>query len=186
MNLSLIEEGIRLVLKGLEVNLQDHNFATTPQRAAKVFQEVFCPPDTEWPVFDEDFTDLVVMRGHKFFTFCPHHLLPVKLTASVAYIPNGKVVGASKLIRMIHECNLGPMTQEMLTSQIVHSIDNLTGGTSSGSAVCLEGRHGCMELRGVHSAASMLTTKFTGIFETDIDLQGRFFRLIGGIDGRWP
>jgi GTP cyclohydrolase I len=183
INTILIQQGVQLVLEGLGVDPNDHNFASTPERAAKVFQEVFQPTETEWPVFDEDYTDMVIMRGHTFFTFCPHHLLPVKLVSSVAYLPNGRVIGASKLIRMIHDCNLGPMTQEMLTARVANSIDILTNGTSSGCAVCLEGRHGCMEIRGVRSGASMITTKFTGIFETDIDLQGRFFRLIGGMNG---
>lgn len=183
MNLPKIEEGMRLVLEGLGVDLTDHNFNTTPQRAARVYQEMFEPRPTEWPVFDESYTDIVIMRGHRFFTMCPHHMLPVKLTASVAYIPNGKVIGASKLIRMIHEVNTMPMTQERLTAEIVASIDRLTEGTSEGSAVWLQGKHGCFEIRGVKSEADMVTAKFSGIFETKPHLQERFFRLVGGGNG---
>lgn len=184
MNLSLIEQGMTLVLEGLGVDLTDHNFCTTPHRAAKVFQEMFCPPATEWPVFDEQFTDMVVMRGHTFFTMCPHHLLPVKIHCSVAYIPKGKVVGASKLIRMVHECNTKPMTQESLTAAIAESITLLTEGTSRGNAVWLEGQHGCFAIRGVRSDATMVTCRFTGTFEQDHQLQERFFRLVGGANGR--
>jgi len=184
MNLTKIEEGMRLVLEGLEVDLNDHNFNTTPQRAAKVFQEVFCPPPTEWPVFDEQFTDMVVIRGHEFYTFCPHHMLPVRLKASLAYMPNGKVIGASKLIRMVHEVNTKPMTQEALTDGIARSIDTLTKGTSKGSAVLLTGEHGCFAIRGVRTGADMLTPKFTGCFTDNQHLQERFLRLVSGPNGR--
>ncbi len=184
MDLTKIEAGYTLILEGLGVDLTDHNFNTTPKRAAKVMQEIFEPKPTEWPVFDEAYTDMVIMRGHSFVTFCPHHMLPVKLTASIAYIPNGKVIGASKLIRMIHEVNTGPLTQERLTAAISESIDKLTAGTSEGSAVWLQGRHGCFEYRGVKSNADMVTCKFTGTFEAKPHLQERFFRLVGGSNGR--
>lgn len=178
MDLKLIEQGMLQVLVGLGVDLTDPNFKTTPQRAARVFQEVFQPPETEWPVFDEDYTDMVVMRGHVFYTFCPHHLLPVKLQVSVAYLPNGKVIGASKLIRMIHDANRLPMTQEKLTSAILDSIDLLTGGTSAGSAVWMVGEHGCFNIRGVRSAANMVTLKFRGHFDTEPELQRRFMAMV--------
>lgn len=183
MNLPKIEEGMKLVLEGLGVDLNDHNFNTTPKRAARVYQEMFEPKPTEWPVFDEEFTDMVVMRGHEFWTVCPHHMLPVRLVASVAYIPNGRVIGASKLIRMIHEVNTAPKTQEKLTAEIISSIDKLTEGTSAGSAAWLMGEHGCFRIRGVKSAANMVTCKFSGDFEKHVYLQERFFRLVGGSNG---
>lgn len=177
MNTTKIEQGARLILEGLEVDLTDSNFSITPQRVAKVYQELFIPKDTGYPVFEEDYTDVVIMRGIDFVTLCPHHLLPVKLSASVAYIPNGKVIGASKLIRMIYEANNKPKTQEALTNDIILSLQKLTGGTSRGEAVMLVGRHGCMELRGVKSAANMLTYKFAGEFKSDPEKERRFLSL---------
>lgn len=185
MNIDKIEAGARLILEGLGVDLSDSNFAQTPNRVAKVYQELFQPPATEWPVFDEDCTDMVIVRGHTFWTLCPHHLLPVKLVASLGYIRRGKVIGASKLIRMIHDCNRTPMTQEALTAAIIAHIRKLTGGTSEGEAVLLEGRHGCFEIRGVRSDASMLTCKFSGRFESETELQRRFMDLFrSGGNGR--
>lgn len=180
MNLAKIEAGMKLVLEGLEVDLNDHNFATTPKRAAKVFEEVFCPPATEWPVFNENYTDMVILRGHTFFTFCPHHLLPVELKASVAYKPGGKVIGASKLVRMIHEANTKPLTQEFLTAAIIKQIKLLTQGTSLGEAILLSGEHGCFKIRGIKTNADMLTPKFEGIFAEDERLQDRFMNLVMG------
>lgn len=177
LNLSLIEQGATLMLQGLGVDLKDSNFATTPQRVAKVMAELFIPKETEWPVFEEDYTDLVIMRNHVFYTLCPHHMLPVKLTASVAYIPNGHVIGASKLCRMLHECNTKPMTQEKLTSEALKSIETLTGGTSQGAIVLLRGEHGCFQMRGVKSSANMVTMKYSGEFNSQ-EMQLRFLTLV--------
>lgn len=178
MNTELIEEGASLILAGLGVDLTDHNFSTTPQRYSKVLKEMFDPPPTEWPVFAEEYTDIVVLRGHVFYTLCPHHMLPVKLIGSVAYRPNGHVIGASKLARIMHEANRKPETQEKLTDLICHIIKELTKGTSEGEAVFLTGEHGCMRIRGIKSDSDLITWKFKGCFETDTELQRRFFDLV--------
>lgn len=177
MDQKMIEMGARTLLIGLGVNLEDPNFKTTPHRMFKVYQEMFAPPDTEWPVFDEEYTDIVVMRGHVFWTLCPHHMLPVKITASVAYLPQGKVIGASKLVRAMHDVNTQPMTQEKLTDLVLKRIENLTSETSRGVAVMMEGRHGCFEIRGAKSCATMRTLKFSGEF-LEGEMQSRFMELI--------
>jgi GTP cyclohydrolase IA len=177
MEINKIEAGVRLILEGLGVDPDDSNFRQTPRRVAKVYEELFLAPKTDWPVFDEDYTDMVIMRGHTFWSLCPHHLLPVRLVASVGYIPRGKVIGASKLIRLIHDCIRMPMTQEALTASVIAHIRDLTGGTSEGEAVFMEGRHGCFAIRGVRSDASLITCKFNGRFETDPELQRRFMDL---------
>lgn len=177
----LIEDGVRLILEGLGCDSNDHNFSRTPQRVAKAYAEIFSPARVEIPVFDEDYTDLVVMKGHRFYTLCPHHLLPVELECDVAYIPCGKVIGASKLVRMVHDCNRTPMTQEALTTAILDRIDELTEGTSMGAAIKLSGSHGCMKVRGVQSPNStMITLKFSGVFDRQPTQQRRFLELING------
>lgn len=177
-NRKLIIEGATLILQGLGVDLTDHNFVKTPERVAKVYEELFTPKETEWPVFDEAYTDMVIMRGHVFYTMCPHHMLPVEITASVAYIPGGQVIGASKLCRMLHEANRQPMTQELLTAKALEAVDKLTGGTSRGAAIALVGEHGCFRMRGVKSGASMVTLKYSGEFEKHEQLQNRFLQLV--------
>lgn len=177
MNKTLITQGYRLILQGLEVDITDHNFDTTPERATKVLEELFCPPPTKMPVFDEDYTDLVILRNHVFHTLCPHHLLPVKIRATVAYVPNGKVIGASKLMRIIAEVNRKPMTQEALTAGIIKGMRELTNGTSKGEAILLVGHHGCFSIRGVRSTeADMVTLKFYGEFEQE-EMRRRFLTL---------
>lgn len=174
MDKAKIQQGARLILEGLGVDLTGDNFRTTPERYAKVFEEVFEPPKTSWPVFNENYTDLVMLKGYVFYTFCPHHLLPVRLVASIAYIPNGKVIGASKLARLVHLCNRKPETQEALTSKIIQAVTDITNGSSLGAAVHLQGEHGCMRIRGIHSQAPLLTWKFSGRFESDATLQRQF------------
>ena len=180
MNKDLVIKGARLVLEGLGVDLNDHNFKTTPERYAKMLSELFEPKETGWPVFDEDYTDVVLLRKHKLVTLCPHHLAAVKLTASVAYIPNGKVIGASKLARIMHECNRMPMTQEALTSAILTKLREMTSFTSRGEAIIIEGEHDCFRIRGIRSDATMITYKWSGEFETDIEQQTRFLSLVRG------
>lgn len=163
---SLIKRGVQMIIDGLDVN-GDPNFVDTPRRVAKLYSEMFNPPKTGWPVFDEDYTDWVVICGHEFYTLCPHHLVPVKIEAAVGYIPNGKVIGMSKLLRMIDEANTKPLTQERLTWEIVRKIKEYTQGTSHGEAVLLKGEHGCMRIRGIRSHSSRaITRKFTGEFDT--------------------
>lgn len=180
MNSELIEQGTRLILEGLGVDLANHNFTDTPRRVAKVYAELFGAHPTGYPIFDEDYTDMVVMRGHTFFTMCPHHLLPVKIKASVAYIPGGKVVGASKLMRIIHDINNMPRTQEDLTNQTLLNLNRFTKHTSRGEAVLMRGEHGCFQIRGVRDNASMVTFKFSGEFAEKPELQTRFFQLVNG------
>lgn len=177
MDLQLIEQGARQMLKGLGVDLTDSNFSKTPERVAKVMQELFTPKATEWPVFKEEYTDLVIMRGHVFYTLCPHHMLPVRIEASVAYKPHGKVIGASKLCRMLHECNTMPMTQERLTACALDAVELLTKGTSEGAIVLLKGEHGCFQMRGVKSGANMVTLKASGVFK-NLEWEQRFLTLV--------
>jgi GTP cyclohydrolase I len=179
MNQQKIEEATRLLLEGLEVDPSDHNFADTPRRVAKAYAELFSPPDIDIPVFDEKYTDMVMMRNHVFYTMCPHHLLPVKLQATVAYFPRGKVIGASKLIRIMHDVNRCPMTQEALTNAIIQRIEQLTHGENHGVAVFMKGHHGCFAMRGVQSHdAEMITWALHGRFETDATARDAFFRLV--------
>src|SRR5258708_28963964 len=115
MNSHKIEKGVALILAGLEVNPTDHNYAETPERYARALVEMFSPPETEWATFEEDFSDFILLRGHTMWSLCPHHLLPVNFNVSLAYVPNGNVLGLSKLARLLYECNDGLLLQERFT-----------------------------------------------------------------------
>lgn len=171
-----LEVGTRLILEGLGVDKNDRNFRDTPERYARALMEVFSPKDTDWAAFPEENSDFILLRDHRLYSLCPHHLLPVKLYVSVAYIPNGRVLGLSKLARIAHACNTTPVLQETFTADLLEGLELITRGTH-GSACLVEGKHLCMEMRGVKSDGHVLTYKFKGEFEENTALQERFFAL---------
>ena len=174
INQHKLEKGAALILEGLGVDrANDRNYQDTPERYARALMEMFAPLETEWAVFPEEFSDFVLLRDHLLYSLCPHHLLPVKLYVSLAYIPNGRVLGLSKLARITQACNSGPVLQESFTQSVVDKIGKLVKGIK-GAACLVEGRHGCMEMRGVKSHGHLLTYKFSGEFLKDPSLQERF------------
>lgn len=175
MDEHLIEKGMAIILEGLGVDRRDRNFQDTPERYARALREMFDPPPLEVATFAETYTDFILVRDHRMYSLCPHHMLPVKLFVSIAYIPNGKVLGLSKLVRLAHECNRGPLLQEAFTKAIVEIIMKVC--KAEGAACLVEGRHGCMEMRGVHSDSHTLTYKFGGEFTSNERLQDRFMNL---------
>lgn len=177
MNQHLIEKGAKIILEGLGADTKtDRNFTDTPERYAKALMEMFNPPETEWNAFDEDFNDFILLRDHRLYSLCPHHLFPVKLFVSIAYIPNGKVLGLSKLARLMHECNRGPLLQEKFTKDVIAFLEKICHGVR-GVACLVEGKHGCLEMRGAKSDAHFFTYKFTGEFALNASLQDRFLAL---------
>jgi GTP cyclohydrolase I len=176
LDLGKIEAGVELILKGLDCELQDRNYRDTPERVARMYAELFGPKDREWATFPEDFNDFILLRGHTLYTMCPHHLLPVDLRVSIAYIPNGHVLGLSKLARVLDECNTGPVLQEKFTKDCLRVLLEICPGVR-GAACLVAGRHDCTRIRGVRSDADFITYKLAGDFATDRDLEKRFFDL---------
>jgi len=176
MNASLIESGTKLILEGLGVDLADRNFAETPQRVARMMRELFVPKESEHATFPEDYNDFILLHGHRMHSLCPHHLLPVEFTVSLAYIPSGQVLGLSKLARLLDECNNGPLLQEKFTRDCVARLMYLCPGTQ-GAACLIKGQHGCTRIRGVKSDAHFITYKLAGVFLERPELEERFFTL---------
>lgn len=178
MDQSKIEAGVELILKGLGVSLADRNFIDTPERVARYYVELFAPKEREWATFPENFNDFILLRGHTLFTLCPHHLLPVELRVSLAYIPNGHVLGLSKLARVLDECNTGPVLQEKFTKDCLRSLVAICPDIQ-GAACFVEGRHDCTRIRGVRSEATFVTYRLEGKFREQPELEERFFQLAG-------
>lgn len=175
LNAHRIERGMTEILRGLGVDLTDRNYLETPERYARALIEMFEPDDIEWATFTEDYTDFILLKHHKLFSLCPHHMFPVKFYVSLAYVPNGKVLGLSKLARLLDECNNGPLLQEKFTRDVVKKLAEVCPDTQ-GAACLIQGRHGCMEMRGVRSEAELFTYRLSGVFE-DTVLAERFFSL---------
>lgn len=176
MDLNKIELGVEMILKGLDCDLADRNFLDTPNRVARFYEEMFFAKDTEWATFPEDFTDFILLRRHRMWSLCPHHLIPVRFDVSLAYIPNGEVLGLSKLARVLDEANTKPLLQERFTTEVINNVHSICRNVK-GAAVLIEGQHGCTLIRGVRSDAEFVTYRLDGVFREQPELEERFFQL---------
>ena len=129
-------------------------------------------------IFNEDGKDMVVVRDIEFFSLCEHHLLPFFGKAHVAYIPNGKVIGLSKIPRIIDMFARRLQVQERLTRQIAVTVKNVLDPI--GVAVIMEGQHMCMQMRGVEKQNSLATTSsMLGKFRESDRTRSEFLSIIG-------
>jgi len=152
----------------------------TPGRVARAWKE-FCVGYTEDPMemlertFEEveGYDDMVMLRNIRMESHCEHHMVPILGVAHIAYMPDKRVVGISKLARVLDSFAKRLQTQETLTAQIAHCIQ--TALKPKGVAILMDAQHQCMTTRGVRKPdVSMLTTRFTGVFDSDAELRGRF------------
>jgi GTP cyclohydrolase I len=173
------EAGIIALLRLMGENPERPGLADTPSRVVRAYLELADRPDGV-EVLDRQFADgpadgeMVTVRAVDFVSICEHHLLPFTGTATVAYIPAGpKVVGLSKLPRVLHHFARRPQVQERLTGQVTTALD--THLDTNGSACRIEATHQCMSLRGVRAqGAAMVTTSLTGRFLTDPATRAEF------------
>lgn len=157
----------------------------TPKRVVKAYAEWFRGYDMnaedELSRTFEDvsgYDDMVILREIDVESHCEHHMAPFLGRAYVAYLPTDKVVGISKLVKVVEVFGKRLQTQETMTAQIADAIDNAL--KPRGTAVMIDAVHQCMSTRGVHHPnVSTITTQFTGEFKTNPALQDRFLKLIG-------
>ena len=156
----------------------------TPGRVARAWKE-FCAGYTEDPAsllsstFEEveGYDDMVMLRNIRLESHCEHHMVPILGVAHIAYLPDRRVVGISKLARVLDSFARRLQTQETMTAQISQTIQNALA--PKGVAILIDAQHQCMTTRGVKKAdVSMVTTSFTGVFKTDDALRNRFFSQI--------
>lgn len=156
----------------------------TPKRVAKAYKELFSgyqqsPEDVLGTVFEEvsGYKDMVMIKDISFHSHCEHHMVPIIGKAHVGYLPNGSVVGLSKIARVVDMFAHRLQTQESMTAQIAHSIQTILNPL--GVAVLIEAEHMCMAMRGIRKQGSTtLTTTFTGAFEHDAAHQVRFMTML--------
>jgi len=139
----------------------------TPKRVMKFYREFLTPPEFNFTTFDGEGADeMIIQKDIPFFSLCEHHLAPFFGTATVAYIPNDKIVGLSKLARTVETYARRLQNQERITSQIAERLQQEL--SPRGVAVTLKARHFCMEMRGVRTHdVSTITSKLTGFFKDD-------------------
>ena len=179
------EAAVRTLLSFIGDNPDREGLVETPKRFVSAYEELFggykeCPAEVLDRTFSETggYDDLVLVRDIPFYSHCEHHVMPFTGKAHIAYMPVGRVVGLSKIARLIDVYARRLQTQEHLTAQISTAITEIL--RPKGAAVMMEAEHTCMSMRGVTKSGSMtLTTKFTGLFE-DAQEQARFITLVRG------
>lgn len=177
MDTKKIEKGVRLILQGLDLDLTESNYRDTPKRVARLYKEMLTPQRNNWTAFPSPTTGVILLRGHRIFAICPHHLQVVELRAYVAYIPRDRVLGLSKLARVVEQHLTRPIMQEELGDLTANSID--TQLQPQGVAVILAGQHGCMRYRGIETDGDVVTSAMRGLFLHSPAARDELLRLIG-------
>jgi GTP cyclohydrolase I len=177
------EQAVKKILELIGEDTSREGLLKTPLRVAKAWEFMtegykLDPKQVlNDALFESSNNEMVLIRNIEFYSMCEHHLLPIIGRAHVAYIPDGKVVGLSKIPRMVDIFARRLQIQEQLTEQIAHAIDDVI--KPKGVGVVIEARHMCMEMRGVEKINSTTTTSaLRGMFIKNTDTRREFFSLI--------
>ena len=182
MDKEKIEQGVRLILEGIGEDPEREGLLGTPDRIARMYEEIFAGLgcDAKEPLsktFEAQNNEMVIEKDIVFYSTCEHHFMPFYGKAHVAYIPDGKVVGLSKLARTVEVYAKRPQLQEQLTAQIADALMEYL--KPQGAMVMIEAEHTCMTMRGVKKPGSKTVTFVCrGAFETNEKLQNQFFNLV--------
>ena len=178
-----IKEGVRLMLEGIGEDINREGLLETPDRIARMCEQIYggLYEDAGTHLskqFQATNNNIVLEKDITFYSVCEHHLLPFYGKAHVAYIPDGKVAGLSKLARTVEVFARRPQIQENMTAQIADALEKHLN--PRGVMVMLEAEHMCMTMRGIKKPGSKTVSVVTrGAFEENEKLQNMFFRMIG-------
>lgn len=177
-----IEQAVRLMLEGIGEDVHREGLADTPARIARMCEELYggMQEDAKTHLlrtFSVDSSEMVIEKDITFYSMCEHHLLPFYGKVHIAYIPDGKVVGLSKLARTVEVFARRLQLQEQLTGQIADAL--MEHMQPKGALVMIEAEHMCMTMRGIKKPGSQtVTLARRGVFETDPALEQRFFQML--------
>lgn len=183
-----IEKAVREILIAVGEDPDREGLLKTPNRVARAFGELMAglqddPKRHLKTVFTERYDEVVLLRDIEFHSLCEHHLLPFTGKAHVAYLPDGKVVGLSKLARLVEGYARRPQVQERLTSQIADAL--MEELNPMGAACVIEATHTCMTIRGAKKHGStMVTSALRGIFKENPSSRAELLSLVYGTDGK--
>lgn len=177
-----IKQAVRLLLEGIGEDPSREGLVETPDRIARMYEEIYGGLIEDAGVhlsktFSVEHSEMVVEKDITFYSTCEHHLLPFYGKAHIAYIPNGRVVGLSKLARTVEVYARRPQIQEQLTGQIADALEKYL--EPKGVTVLIEAEHMCMTMRGIKKPGSKtVTVAKRGAFAEDETLQNTFFRML--------
>lgn len=181
-NQEKIIQGVKLILEAIGEDTEREGLLETPDRIARMYGEIFSGiGQTAEEVLSKTFSvednDLVIEKDITFFSMCEHHLVPFYGRAHIAYIPNGKVAGLSKLARCVEIYAKKPQLQERLTTEVAEAIMKYLD--AEGAMVVIEAEHMCMTMRGVKKPGTKtVTTTYRGRFKEDRELRKEVLSLI--------
>ncbi len=174
---------VRSMLQQLGLDADSDGLADTPRRITDMYVELFSglhedPREVLQVTFEEGHQEMVILRDIPFYSMCEHHFMPFHGEAHVGYLPEGRIVGLSKLARAVEIFARRPQVQERLTSQIADCIEEVLG--AKGVGVVIKAEHLCMTARGVRKPGSRMVTSATrGRFRSHENTRQEFLRLIG-------
>ena len=184
VDLPAIEAAVVQILKAVGEDPGREGLAETPRRVARMYAELFAglcqDPAKHMEVhFDEQYDEMVVLRDVPFYSMCEHHLLPFMGKAHVAYLPRGKVVGISKIARVIEAFARRPQVQERLTTDIADML--MKRLDARGVGIIIEAEHTCMTIRGIRKPGSvMVTSAMRGLCKSNLATRNEVINLLTG------
>ena len=178
------EQAVDILLRWAGDDPSREGLVDTPARVVRAYEEFFSgyaedPEEMLARTFEEveGYDDMVMLRDIDLQSHCEHHMVPILGKAHIAYLPDRRVVGISKLARVLDSFGRRLQTQETMTAQVAEAIQNAL--KPKGVAVLIDAQHQCMTTRGVKKpGVSMVTTRFTGQFRSDAELKQRFYQHI--------
>lgn len=182
VNKDKIKEAVTLLLEGIGEDINREGLKETPDRIARMYEEIFAGMEQKSSehlskTFHAENNEIVLEKDIVFYSMCEHHLLPFYGRAHVAYIPDGRVVGLSKIARTVEVYAKRLQLQEQMGAQIADALMNELG--AKGAMVMIEAEHMCMTMRGIKKPGSQTVTIVTrGAFAEDEKLQNSFYHML--------
>ena len=184
VDLPRIERAVREILAAVGEDPDREGLLETPARVARMYAELFSGLRKDPRVhlrkfFTERYDEMVLVKDIAFHSMCEHHMLPFLGKAHIGYVPSGRVVGLSKLARVVEEVSRRPQVQERMTEQIANMLEEEL--QARGVAVVVEASHSCMSIRGIRKPQSMcVTSAMKGLFRTNLSSRSEVMTLIYG------
>lgn len=179
-----LQNAVRNILSAIGEDPEREGLKATPERVQRMYIELCAGYQMDLEkvvngaVFNEDCGSMVLVRNISFYSLCEHHMLPFYGKIHVAYFPDGKIIGLSKIPRIVEMFARRLQVQERLTEQVCDAVEDILH--PKGIAVLTEGIHMCSVMRGVRKeSAELVTTRFTGVFRDDAELRDEFYLQIG-------
>lgn len=182
VDLKKVEQGVKLLLEGIGEDVNREGLKDTPNRIARMYEEIYKGMDEDAAghlskTFTVKSNEIVLVKDITFYSICEHHLMPFYGKVHIAYLPDGKVVGLSKLARTVEVYARRPQIQEQMTTQIAEAV--MEHLKPQGVMVMAEAEHMCMTMRGVEKPGSQtVTMAVRGCFNTQPQLQQYFFEMV--------